>query len=505
MWTVGVAQAMPDDAQIDPRDTIEALRRELDARTAERDEALAERAAIAEVLQVIASSPGDLASVFDEILEKAHNLCGASRGTLFLFDGEAFRAAASQGYPGGPPERMRRGIAVTEDPRLAALLGGERLIHIPDLSRLDDPIALAVAKHGGVRTNLLLPLRKDGALLGVLSCNRPEVRPFSDKQIALLENFAAQAVIAMENARLITETREALEQQTATAEVLQVINSSPGDLAPVFDAILQQAHTLCGAQHGALVVYQDEHFRAVATHGLSSEFGEVYRRPFQPAPGSPQERLLRGEDFVHVPEFATRPADLIGGAAFDAGLRAVLMLPLRREGTLLGYIVASRPEPGPFSHKQIALLQNFAAQAVIAMENARLLTETREALEQQTATAEVLQVINSSPGDLGPVFDAILDKAHNLCGAELGALFTYDGECFWPVAAEGVSRRFTQLMQDGFHPGPGNPFCRRTRRRASCPYWRYQGSRCPKSGRPRTAGCRRDRPSYLPDRAAAQG
>jgi hypothetical protein len=162
MWTVGVAQAMPDDAQIDPRETIEALRRELDARTAERDEALAERAAIAEVLQVIASSPGDLASVFDEILEKAHSLCGASRGTLFLFDGEVFRAAASQGYPGGPPERVRRGIAVTEDPRLAALLGGERLIHIPDLSRLDDPIARAVAQHGGVRTNLLLPLRKDG-------------------------------------------------------------------------------------------------------------------------------------------------------------------------------------------------------------------------------------------------------------------------------------------------------------------------------------------------------
>src|SRR5436190_16289392 len=148
----------------------------------ETREALEQQTATAEILQVINSSPGDLAPVFEAILQKAHALGGASRGTLFLFDGDVFRAAASQGYPEGPPERMRRGIAVSEDPRLAALLAGERLIHIPDLMQLEDPIARAVAGPGGVRTNLLLPLRKDDALLGVLSCNRAEVRPFSEKQ-----------------------------------------------------------------------------------------------------------------------------------------------------------------------------------------------------------------------------------------------------------------------------------------------------------------------------------
>ncbi|HEU0157101.1 MAG TPA: GAF domain-containing protein, partial [Stellaceae bacterium] len=162
-------------------------------------EALQQQTATAEVLQVINSSPGDLAPVFDAILERAHDLCGASRGSLFLFDGEVFRAAATHGYPEGLPERPTA-IQLAEDPRLAALVAGERLIHVPDLTQLDDPIARAVAARGGVRTNLLLPLRKDGRVLGVLSCNRAEVQPFSDKEVALLENFAAQAVIAIENA-----------------------------------------------------------------------------------------------------------------------------------------------------------------------------------------------------------------------------------------------------------------------------------------------------------------
>ncbi len=172
--------------------------------------------------------------MFEAILEKAHALGGASRGTLFLFDGEVFRAAASQGYPEGPPERMRLGITVSEDPRLAALLAGERLIHVPDLMQLEDPIARAVAERGGVRTNLLLPLRKDDALLGVLSCNRGEVRPFSDKQIALLESFAAQAVIAMDNARLLDEIRQRQAE-------LRVTFDNMGDGVAMFDAELRLA------------------------------------------------------------------------------------------------------------------------------------------------------------------------------------------------------------------------------------------------------------------------
>jgi GAF domain-containing protein/C4-dicarboxylate-specific signal transduction histidine kinase len=426
----------------------------------EQREALEQQTAAAEVLEIINRSPGELTPVFDAMLEKALRLCDAAFGNLWTYDGEVARLAA---ICGSPPdyraELMRMGPQRPEPgAALLRLVEGEPFIHMADIAaegafRSGVAVRRMLADRAGARTVLWVPMRKDGLLLGFFTIYRTEVRLFTDKQITLLQNFAGQAVIAMENARLLREQREALEQQTATAEVLQVINASPGNLVPVFDEMLEKAMRLCGAAFGSFYTYDGERLHSVAQRGVPPAYAEY--RAHNPTPirqGTGIARAIATRTPDKVLDLKATDAFTAGEPAVRAmvelgGVRTLLSVPLCRDETVVGLITIYRQEVRAFSDKQVALLQNFAGQAVIAMENARLLTEQREALEQQTATAEVLQVINASPGNLAPVFEAILEKAHGLCGAAKGVIVVVDGERFELAASRGLSEAHVELLQ----------------------------------------------------------
>jgi GAF domain-containing protein len=459
--------ATPGSALANPEQRIADLEHQLAEREAELAEAREQQTATGEVLQVISSSPGELAPVFEAILEQATRLCDAAFGVVWTYDRNARR------YRPGVLHRAPAALAefLSGDYRAArsdvlSVLAGASFLHILDAAESDGYRTRTNLQHramvdlGGVRTALAVPLRRHDTVLAIY---RQEVRAFSDKQIALLQNFAAQAVIAMENARLLIETRKALEQQTATAEVLGVINSSPDDLGPVFDAMLTKAVALCEADQGVLRTFDGESFPLVAIYGRDPRIVEQVKQLGPIRIFGLLNPMIHGERVVHVPDVrktATYRDDQIARDRVEfAGIRTWLGVALRKEDALLGAIIMFRREMRPFSDKQIALLQNFAAQAVIAMENARLLTETREALEQQTATAEVLQVINSSPGDLKPVFDAILEKAHSLCGVARGSLELYDGQNFRAVATHGLVDSFADQLRQGY-PASDNPATR---------------------------------------------
>jgi GAF domain-containing protein len=430
----------------------------------ETREALEQQTATAEVLGVINSSPGDLGPVFEAILDKAHTLCGATLGSLFLFDGELFRAAATQGYPEDLAERLRQGVILSATTQL--LDDGVRWVHNPDLTLIDAPTARAVSGRGGVRTNLMLPLRKDGRLLGAISCNRQEVRPFTDKEIALLQNFAAQAVIAMENARLLGELRqrtddlqEALEYQTATSDVLKVMSGSSFDLQPVFDTIVATAARLCRAGGASIAMREGEIYRFVSNYSMGDEhWAKLSQRTIVPGRQSMVGRVVLEGRVVQIADILADP-DFALPETVAAGRRTMLGVPLLREGAVVGVIAMGRTRVEPFTERQIELVRTFADQAVIAIENTRLLTELRESSEQQQAIAEVLQVINSSPGNLTPVFDAMLEKATRLCGGVQGALWIIDGERVRLAAALGIAAEFVETLRQFERPevGPEGP------------------------------------------------
>jgi two-component system, NtrC family, sensor kinase len=418
------------------------LEKELEARTRELSEAREQQAATAEVLQAISSSPGALEPVFETMLGNATRICEATFGVLYLFEGNAFRAVALHGPPTFVEARRRNPILpLTPGTALARVAATNQAVQIADVQA--EPAYCVSPAHrigretGGLRTVLSVPMLKQGELIGTFNLFRQEVRPFTDKQIELVQSFANQAVIAIESTRLLNELRqrtddlsESLEQQTATSEVLQVISSSPGDLQPIFDIMLANATRICDASYCGVFLCHGDAMRLAAQCQIPQALQDYLRRrdPYVPPAHSPLGRIVQTKQLLHSSDI-TAETDITAASAVLGGARAFLGIPMLKETELIGIIVVYRQEVRPFSDKQIELVSNFAKQAVIAIENTRLLNELRqrtddlsEALEQQTATSEVLRVISGSPGELHPVFDSILANATKICGAKFGNL-----------------------------------------------------------------------------------
>jgi class 3 adenylate cyclase/DNA-binding FrmR family transcriptional regulator len=388
------------EAERHTKSSLSVLEEKIKRQARELEEAQDERAAIEDVLRIISASPSALEPVFTAILENAMRICQANIGTILRYDGERFHPVVSLGETPALREfRLRRGSFV---PPVGMPL--DRVLRTKAVVAADDTTEAIVppaAKLGGCRSHVIVPMLKGDLVIGAIVIYRQEVRPFTDKQIELLQNFAAQAVIAIENARLLNELRQSLQEQTATAEILEVINSSPGDLAPVFDAILEKALRVCSATFGSMTSHNNGRLRRVTARGLPAAY-ENWRleHPLEiPSVGYPPimlQRLLAGEAFVHEPDLTAGEAYRRGHPQARAlgdlgGARSAVAVALRNDDALHGTIIIFRQELRPFSDKEIRLLQNFAAQAVIAMENARLLSELRESyrvVQQQAGKLE---------------------------------------------------------------------------------------------------------------------
>jgi GAF domain-containing protein len=414
---------------------------ELTQRTDDLTQSLEYQTATSELLEVISRSASDIQPVFDTMLAAAARLCGLQMGGAAIRDGEVMRYVSSIGVSAEFDKWLRE----TPNPIDRTSIAGraaltKRVVYIPDVTVEPDYDRAPTWTLGNLRSLISVPLLREDDVVGAITLGRSTTEPFTERQIALIRTFADQAVIAMENARLLSELRErtddltqSLEYQTATSEVLEVIGRSTSDIQPVLDTMLKAALRLCRTESGGIAIKQGDVFRYVATSGWDPATDAAVRaRRIVPARGMIGDRTLLERKVVEIPDVETDPDFPLPQIA--PGWHTALGVPLLRDGEPIGVITLTRRQVEPFSDRQIALIKTFADQAVIAMENARLLGELRQSLEQQTAMADVLGLINGSSGDIGPVFDAMVEKARLLCDAPFGALFSSDGKAMQAIS-----------------------------------------------------------------------
>src|SRR5262245_40315897 len=451
-WQVALLQTFADQAAI----AIENVRllNELQAKNNSLAEALEQQTATSQILQVISRSPTDIQPVLDAVAANAARLCGAQDASIFRRDTDQLRLVARHGpIPFGVVGETE--VALTRGTVNGRAVLEARSIQVADLQAegAEYPEGSALARQYGHRTTLTVPLIRDGLAIGSISLRRTERQPFGDRQIALLQTFADQAVIAIENVRLFTELgtrndelRIALEQQTATSDLLKVIGRATFDLQPVFQTLADHAARLCEADRALVSTFDGEFLRAAAMHATSPELAAfIVQNPIRPGPGSGLARAALERRAVHILDVQTEPGFTWGVRDVEP-IRSVLAVPMVRANELLGVISVNRHVVRPFTESQIALMETFADQAAIAIENARLLTELQtknaslsEALEQQTATSEILRVISRSPTDIQPVFDIIAERAVSLCEATVCNVCRFDGELVHLAATTSVA------------------------------------------------------------------
>ena len=447
----------------------ERLLEEAQVRTRELTESLEQQTATADVVKVISRSSFDLQAVFNTLVQAAARLCHANQAMIWRQEGECYKLAANYGFSrefeefctGNPifPGRTRGTITAR------TVLAG-KTVHIPDVVADPEFTESTYQIRGGFRSSLGVPLLREGIPIGVFALTRPVAKPFTDRQIDLVTNFAAQAVIAIENSRLLNELRKSLQQQTATADVLKVISRSTFDLQAVLDTLVESAARLCEADIAVILRQKGAVYQHEASHGYTPELhAHMSKVRFEPGRGTIAGRTALEGKVVQVTDILDDREFILGDAMRKAGVRTMLGVPLLRERIPIGIIVLMRRTVQRFSDRQIDLATTFADQAVIAIENVRLFedvqkrtVELSQALDQQTATSEVLQVISSSPGELTPVFEAMLANATRLCEAKFGHLYLHEGGALRVVASHNVPAAFAEARRRGlFHPYPGSP------------------------------------------------